>query len=183
MATIRSMDMFDLLKFNNVNLDLLTETFYTNFYGKYLNKWGEYCVVSEDTVSTIQGYLIGKVEGYKGNELVRDWHGHVSAITVAPQFRRQGLARSLMQYLHEVSIKRHDAYFVDLFVRPSNAVAVGFYRKLGYEVYRTVTGYYSSATGPSEDAYDMRMSLPKDVDGELSVPLNKSIMPSELEYH
>ena len=53
MATIRSMDMFDLLKFNNVNLDLLTETFYTNFYGKYLNKWGEYCVVSEDTVSTI----------------------------------------------------------------------------------------------------------------------------------
>ena len=88
-----------------------------------------------------------------------------------------------MQYLHEVSIKRHDAYFVDLFVRPSNAVAVGFYRKLGYEVYRTVTGYFSSATGPSEDAYDMRMSLPKDEKGELSIPLNKSIMPSELEYH
>ena len=61
-------------------------------------------------------------------------------------------------------------------------MAVGFYRKLGYEVYRTVTGYYSSATGPSEDAYDMRMSLPKDEDGELSVPLNKSIMPNELEY-
>jgi len=47
------MDMFDLLKFNNVNLDLLTETFYTNFYGKYLNKWGEYCVVAEDSVSNI----------------------------------------------------------------------------------------------------------------------------------
>ena len=37
MATIRSMDMFDLLKFNNVNMDLLTETFHTSFYGKYLN--------------------------------------------------------------------------------------------------------------------------------------------------
>ena len=182
MATIRSMDMFDLLKFNNVNLDLLTETFYTNFYGKYLNKWGEFCVVSEDTVSNIQGYLIAKVEGYKGNEQIRDWHSHVSAVTVAPQYRRQGLAKALMQYMHEVSIKRHDAYFVDLFVRPSNSVAVGFYEKLGYKVFRTVTGYYSSNDSNSEDAYDMRMSLPKDTTGELSIPLNKSIMPNELEY-
>lgn len=47
------MDMFDLLKYNNVNLDLLTETFHTNFYGKYLNSYQEYCVVSEDTVSNI----------------------------------------------------------------------------------------------------------------------------------
>ena len=84
--------------------------------------------------------------------------------------------------MHEVSIKRHDAYFVDLFVRPSNKVAVGFYEKLGYRVYRTVTGYYSSNDSASEDAYDMRVSLPKDETGELSVPLNRSIMPNELEY-
>ena len=41
-------------------------------------------MVSEDTVSNIQGYLLGKVEGVKDNELIKDWHGHVSAITVAP---------------------------------------------------------------------------------------------------
>ena len=68
MATIRQMDMFDLLKYNNVNMDCLTETFHTSFYGKYLNEQCEYCVVSEDTVSNIQGYLIGKVEGFKGND-------------------------------------------------------------------------------------------------------------------
>ena len=62
-------------------------------------------------------------------------------------------------------------------------MAVGFYKELGYDVYRTVTGYYTSNTGPSEDAYDMRISLPKDETGELSKPLGKSIMPSELEYH
>ena len=83
-----------------------------------------------------------------------------------------------MQYLHEVSIKRHDAYFVDLFVRPSNNVAVGFYKGLNYSIYRTVLNYYSN-----EDAYEMRMSLPKDVSGELSKPLNKSVLPHELEYH
>ena len=84
MATIRAMNMFDLLKYNNINLDLLTETFYTSFYGKYFSTWPEYCVVSEDTVSNIQGYLLGKAEGNKGNDTIKDWHAHVSAVTVAP---------------------------------------------------------------------------------------------------
>ncbi len=88
-----------------------------------------------------------------------------------------------MAYLEEVSTYWHDSYFVDLFVRPSNNVAVGFYKQLGYQVYRTVTGYYSSADGADEDAYDMRKSMIKDITGELSKPLNKSIMPHELEYH
>ena len=84
MATIRAFDMFDQLKFNNVNLDLLTETFYTNFYCRYLSKWPEYCAVSEDSCGNIQGYLLGKVEGDKYNDDIKDWHGHVSAVTVAP---------------------------------------------------------------------------------------------------
>ena len=88
MAAIRAFDMFDILRFNNVNLDLLTETFYTQFYGMYLSKWKEYCAVSEDPNGIMQGYMIGKVEGVKDDEDIRDWHGHVSAVSVAPQFRR-----------------------------------------------------------------------------------------------
>jgi hypothetical protein len=34
----------------------------------------------------------------------------------------------------------HNGYFVDLFVRKSNDVAVGMYNKLGYIVYREVGG-------------------------------------------
>ena len=74
-----------------------------------------------------------------------------------------------------MSIKRHDAYFVDLFVRPSNKIAVNFYRMLGYDVYRTVAGYYGGSS--NEDAYDMRMSLPKDPDGSLSIPTGRTIEP------
>ena len=33
---------------------------------------------------------------------------------------------------------------MDLFVRASNAVAVGMYERLGYTVYRRVLGYYSN---------------------------------------
>ena len=66
-------------------------------------------------------------------------------------------------------LRRHDGYFVDLFVRKSNSVAIGMYEKarrlrcaasrrsaahaaalqFGYSVYRQVIGYYSG----EEDAY------------------------------
>lgn len=43
----------------------------------------------------------------------------------------------------------HDGYFVDLFVRKSNNVAISMYEKFGYSIYRRVLGYYSG----TEDAY------------------------------
>lgn len=46
---------------------------------------------------------------------------------------------------------RKRAYFVDLFVRVSNKVAINMYTNLGYIVYRTVLEYYSG--DPDEDAY------------------------------
>jgi N-terminal acetyltransferase B complex catalytic subunit len=90
---------------------------------------------------------MGKAEGLQDN-----WHGHVTAVTVAPEFRRLGLARKLMDYLENVSIELYDAYFVDLFVRVSNSLAIGMYEKFGYSVYRRVLGYYSSDTD-GEDAF------------------------------
>ena len=178
MATIRPFDMFDCLKFNNVNFDCLTEVFYTGFYGKYLSRWKEYCAVSEDAFSNIQGYMIGKVEGLKNNDVIKDWHGHVSAVTVAPQYRRQGLARALMDQLELVTIKTHNGYFVDLFVRPSNKIAVGMYKTLGYQVYRAVENYYHD-----EDAYDMRKAMPRDVNKETLIAKKDRIKPHELEYN
>ena len=45
---------------------------------------------------------------------------------------------------------RHNAYFVDLFVRASNQAAITMYEHFGYSVYRRVIGYYSG--DPPEDA-------------------------------
>ena len=42
--------------------------------------------------------VMGKAEGQGEN-----WHGHVTALTVAPEFRRLGLAGRLMQSLEEIS--------------------------------------------------------------------------------
>jgi len=69
------------------------------------------------------------------------------------------------------------ADFVDLFVRVSNAVAIGMYKKFGYSVYRQVIGYYNG----EEDAYDMRKAMPRDVEKKSVVPMTRKIYPHELE--
>ena len=46
----------DLLRFNNVNLDVLTETYHNPFYLQYLGKWPEYCAVQEAPNGKLQGY-------------------------------------------------------------------------------------------------------------------------------
>ena len=119
----------------------------------------------------LMGYMLGKAEGV-GDQ----WHGHVTAVTVAPEFRRLGLAQRLMKDLEEVSESVHDGFFVDLYVRKSNNVATGFYRKLGYAVYREVIGYYSG----EENAYDMRKALARDPAKTSMVPLEPlAVYPGE----
>ena len=56
MATLRQFSLFDMLHYNNVNLDIMTETFNSYFYAKYLIKWPEYCVSLWNSVQSIQAY-------------------------------------------------------------------------------------------------------------------------------
>lgn len=44
--------------------------------------------------------VMGKAEGHGDN-----WHGHVTALTVSPDYRRLGLAATLMKFLEDVSEK------------------------------------------------------------------------------
>ena len=48
-------------------------------------------------VSASTSTVMGKAEGQK--EL---WHGHVTAVTVAPEYRRLGVAKQLMDSLETV---------------------------------------------------------------------------------
>lgn len=110
---------------------------------------------------------MGKAEGREEN-----WHGHVTAVTVAPQYRRLKLAAKMMKGLEEISERfichsyaschiqirpiilffySKQCYFVDLFVRVSNSVATKMYTNLGYVVYRRILDYYSGAQ--DEDAF------------------------------
>mmetsp|Transcript_11473 Transcript_11473/g.21866 ORF Transcript_11473/g.21866 Transcript_11473/m.21866 type:complete len:176 (+) Transcript_11473:13-540(+) len=175
MTTLRQFCLNDLLRFNNINLDVLTETYNGAFYMSYLSKWPESFIVAESPSEHLMGYVLGKAEG--DDKL---WHGHVSAVTVAPSYRRLGLAKTLMDYFEDVSIQTYNAYFVDLFVRASNTLAIKMYEKFGYSTYRRVLGYYSGEL--PEDALDMRKALPRDVNKESIIPLTEPVNPWDLEW-
>ncbi|XP_076055865.1 N-alpha-acetyltransferase 20 A [Oratosquilla oratoria] len=173
MTTLRPFRCEDMFHFNNVNLDPWTETYGLSFYLQYLAHWPEYFQVAESPSGVIMGYIMGKAEGQRDN-----WHGHVTALTVAPEYRRLGLASQLMAILEDISEKKH-CYFVDLFVRVSNSVAISMYKKLGYIVYRTVLQYYSG--DPDEDAFDMRKALLRDVHKKSVIPLSHPVRPEDIE--
>ncbi|KAB2071051.1 hypothetical protein ES319_A08G197000v1 [Gossypium barbadense] len=165
MTTIRRFCCNDLLRFASVNLDHLTETFNMSFYMTYLARWPDYFQVAEGPGNRVMGYS-------------ESWHGHVTAVTIAPEYRRQQLAKKLMNLLEEISDKIDKAYFVDLFVRASNTPAIKMYEKLGYVIYRRVLRYYSG----EEDGLDMRKALSRDVEKKSMIPLKRPVRPDELEY-
>ena len=103
--------------------------------------------------------VFGKAEG-DGLE----HHGHVTAITVAPEYRRLGLARKMMNLLELVSDDVYKGFFVDLYVRCTNDLAINMYEGFGYSVYRRVEQYYGSlglgrAAKDEEDAFGEYMSI------------------------
>ncbi|KAJ6337094.1 hypothetical protein OIU76_006878 [Salix suchowensis] len=68
-------------------------------YMTYLSRWPDYFHVAEGSVNKSMGYLNG--ESRTGGS----WHGHVTAVTVATQYRRQQLAKKLMNLLEDISDK------------------------------------------------------------------------------
>ncbi|KAL7716817.1 N-acetyltransferase [Entamoeba marina] len=166
MSTLKKFSCFDLFKFANVNLDYYTETFHFPFYFEYLSTWPEMCYISKDLNGRVEGYHFGKIEGVK-----EKYHGHLTAITIAREYRKIGLSTQLMYWLKQISEEAH-TYYVDLFVRKSNDTAIKMYNRLGYSIYREILEYYS---GNDESAYDMRTALSRDVNKKSIIPLKHPI--------
>ena len=97
-CSVRPMRFQDLEKLPQINIDRWTETFNTTFYSSYLHNFPECCAVAETLDGCIAGYIVGKVEG---TETL--WHSHISALSVAVEFRRTGVARKLMKWFEKFS--------------------------------------------------------------------------------
>lgn len=185
MPTVRRVRPSDLLSLNLCNLDSYTENYDLNFYLTYLMKWPSLFQCVEEDGGKIVAYIMGKLESSPPNHPTLSplpWHGHITILTVSPPYRRLGYAKLLTSSL-ERSCNQSSAWFVDLYVRASNTLAIEMYRKMGYSVFRRVVQYYSddpNADGEGEgeeekkeekeggsgmrgeDAFDMRKPLDRD---------------------
>ncbi|KAJ5121834.1 N-acetyltransferase (Nat5) [Penicillium atrosanguineum] len=166
MSSITRMSPLDLLKLNATNLDPLTENYDLGFYLNYMSKWPSlFSKVTDRDAGVSWVRPEEQHPSMRHSEHYTPWHGHITVLTVAPAWRRLGYASQLTEELEHGSDSA-DAWFVDLYVRSGNKVAVDMYKGMGYSVFRRVVNYYSDdPTGMSdsgEDAFDMRKPCSRD---------------------
>lgn len=76
------------------------------------------------------GKLEEQPEAMRESKHYTPWHGHITVLTVAPAWRRIGIASRLTEQLERGS-DMNNAWFVDLYVRAGNKIAVDMYKNMG----------------------------------------------------
>jgi ribosomal-protein-alanine N-acetyltransferase len=145
----------DLHSVMHINRLCLPENYMDFFFMDLHQRFPETFIVAEEN-GKIVGYIMCRIEvglaslGLGG--LIRK--GHVVSIAVLPQGRRKGVAKELMTTAMK-GMRHYKAKLCYLEVRVTNDPGVALYKKLGFEVSRTINGYYSDG----EDAYVMSKKL------------------------
>ena len=145
----------DLQGVMQINRVCLPENYTDFFFMDLHQRFPETFIVAEEN-KEIAGYIMCRIEVGLSNlglgGLIRK--GHVVSIAVLPQGRRKGVAKALINRALE-GMRYYKAKQCFLEVRVTNDVAVSLYKKLGFDVTRTLNGYYSDG----EDAYVMTIKL------------------------
>jgi ribosomal-protein-alanine N-acetyltransferase len=145
----------DLQSVIQINRVCLPENYTDFFFIDLHERFPETFIVAEEN-GKIAGYIMCRVEvglsnfGFGG--LIRK--GHVVSIAVLPQSRRKGVAQALVNAAID-GMRYYKAKQCYLEVRVTNTGGIALYKKLGFEVSRTIHGYYSDG----EDAYVMSKKL------------------------
>ena len=105
------------------------------------NDYSLWVVALED--DRLLGY-VGSQSSYGESDMMN--------IAVHPEYRRVGIARSLIEYLID-ELNRRGCHSLSLEVRASNAPAIGLYEKLGFQQVGLRKNYYRN---PKEDALILR---------------------------
>jgi len=147
--------MNDLASVTQINQTCLPENYTDIFFVDLFRRHPETFVVAEED-GKIAGYIMCRVEvglssiGLSG--LVKK--GHVVSVAVLPEHRRKGIGEALVTQAM-AGMRMYNAKQCFLEVRASNQEAISLYKKLGFEVTRTIHGYYADG----EDAFVMTIKL------------------------
>jgi len=152
---LRKFTMEDLNSVTRINEACLPENYTDIFFVDLYRRYPETFIVADENGHTV-GYIMCRIEVGLSNlgltGIVKK--GHVVSIAVMPEHRRKGIAKALMTAAME-GMRHCNAKQCYLEVRLTNEAAVELYKKLGFEISRTVHGYYADG----EDAYVMSLKL------------------------
>ena len=153
--SIRKFSMNDLQGVMQINRTCLPENYTDFFFLDLYRRFPETFIVAEQDGEVI-GYIMCRVEvGLSGlglGGLIKK--GHVVSIAVSPEHRRKGIGEALVSKAME-AMKLYNAKQSYLEVRVTNDDAIRLYKKLGFEVSRTMHRYYADG----EDAHVMTKKL------------------------
>jgi ribosomal-protein-alanine N-acetyltransferase len=145
----------DLQSVMQINRVCLPENYTDFFFIDLRERFPETFIVAEEDGKII-GYIMCRIEVGLSNfglgGLMRK--GHVVSIAVLPQSRRKGVAQALINTAND-GMRYYKAKQCFLEVRVTNDAGIALYKKLGFEVSRTINGYYSDG----EDAHVMTKKL------------------------
>ena len=153
--SIRKFNMNDLQGVMQLNRTCLPENYTDFFFLDLYRRFPETFFVAEQDGEVV-GYIMCRVEvGLSGlglGGLIKK--GHVVSIAVSSEHRRKGIGEALVSKAIE-AMKLYNAKQSYLEVRVTNDDAIRLYKKLGFEVTRTMHGYYADG----EDAHVMTKKL------------------------
>ena len=153
--TLRGFTPADLDAVMNINRVCLPENYAPYFFLDTFNTLPEAFNVAE-AQGQVVGYIMCRLEhGFSDLRRLRfAKKGHIVSVAVIPQYRQMGIGYSLVRQAISAMIARQmDECYLE--VRVTNYPAINLYRKMGFEVARTIPRYYFDAS----DAYVMAKPL------------------------
>jgi len=148
---IRRCTLEDLEGVIEVNEQELPEDYPYFFYKSILDNYPEAFLVACDSNGEIIGYIMWRVEKTPAiTSLKLKNTGHLVSIAVSKEYRRLGVAATLLSH----SMKKIKKYKIDEFVlevRVTNIEAINLYKKFNYLTHSIKEKYYRDG----ENAYYM----------------------------
>jgi ribosomal-protein-alanine N-acetyltransferase len=154
---LRKFNTNDLERITYINRTCLPENYSDYFFVDLHRKFPETFIVAEENGEVV-GYIMCRIETGLSSSIFRGLikKGHIVSVAVMQEYRRKGIGEALVAEAME-NMRLYKAKHCFLEVRVANTAAVDLYKKLGFDVSRTVRGYYADG----EDAYVMETKLEK----------------------
>jgi ribosomal-protein-alanine N-acetyltransferase len=152
---LRKFTLNDLKRITYINRACLPENYSDYFFVDLHRKFPETFIIAEENGEVV-GYILCRIETGLSSFVLRGLmkKGHVVSVAVLPQHRRKGIGRALVTKAME-NMQLYKAKQCFLEVRVTNTPAINLYKKLGFQVSRTMRTYYADGT----DAYVMTRKL------------------------